>query len=125
MDHIVLGQTGIFLIETKNWSKDSMENQNFFSPVKQIRRSNFAMFIILNQAIQKNKIDYFGREGEDKKISPRNILLFMNHKPFEEFQFVKLLSINEIRSYVTYGNVIFSEDEIKTLAEYINRINEV
>lgn len=49
----------------------------------------------------------------------------MNHKPFEEFQFVKLLSINEIRSYVTYGNVIFSEDEIKTLAEYINRINEV
>lgn len=124
IDHIVLGPTGLFFIETKNWSQDSIENQDFFSPVKQIRRSNYAMFCVLNQAIQKNELDYFTGGWGDKKISPRNLLLFMNHKPPKEFQFVKILSINEIRSYITYGDVIFSEDEVETLTDYINKINQ-
>lgn len=37
-DHIVVGPTGVFLIETKNWSQESIKNENLYSPVDQIKR---------------------------------------------------------------------------------------
>ena len=87
IDHIVIGPTGIYLIETKNWSKDSMENPDLFSPVKQLCRHNFAMRVIL-KAIKRKSIGSFLGHWGAKKISPKNILLVMNHKPQHEFQFV-------------------------------------
>ena len=71
IDHLVIGPTGIFLIETKHWSKTSQENRNFFSPIRQLKRSNFALFVKLNQAIEKGSIGAFGHHWGLKQISPR------------------------------------------------------
>ncbi|MEI6597336.1 MAG: nuclease-related domain-containing protein, partial [bacterium] len=92
IDHIVVGPTGIYLVETKNWSQDSAENRDLFSPVKQLRRSSFAMFVLLNQAIDNGKLSVFNQNWGEQKISPKNIILFINHKPVKEFQYVKILS---------------------------------
>lgn len=119
IDHIVVGPTGIYIIETKNWSQASVESLDLFSPVKQLRRSNFAMFVLLNQAVEDNVLSDFNKNWGGQKISPKNIILLMNHKPIEEFQYVKILSIEEVNGYITYGSNIFSKTEIDSLVEYL------
>ena len=40
IDHILVAPSGVFLIETKNWSEKSLENLSLRSPVEQIKRSS-------------------------------------------------------------------------------------
>ena len=120
IDHIVIGPTGIYLVETKNWSKDSVESRDLFSPVKQLSRHSFAMFVLLNDAVRSGGMwRVFSGNWGDRKISPRNIILLMNHKPREEYQHVKILTLQEIVRYISYGTPIFNETEVATLSDYI------
>ena len=61
----------------------------------------------------------FSGNWGDRKISPRNIILLMNHKPREEYQHVKILTLQEIVRYISYGSPIFSETEVAALTDYI------
>jgi hypothetical protein len=40
IDHILVAPSGVFLIETKNWSIESLQNPNLRSPVYQVKRTN-------------------------------------------------------------------------------------
>ena len=53
IDHVVVGPTGIFLIETKNWSAQTLRNARF-TPHKQIERAGYIFFI--------HMVDYFKRK---------------------------------------------------------------
>ncbi len=117
IDHVVVGPTGLYLVETKNWSKDSMENVKLFSPIKQLKRSSFAIFLLLNQAVRRGDIDDFSNHWGDKKISPKNVLCLINHKPNQEFQYVKILSENQIAHYVGNQRQVFSQQGVQSLAE--------
>jgi hypothetical protein len=48
IDHLLISPAGIFLIETKNWSKESLKNINLRSPVAQIKRTNYALYKLLS-----------------------------------------------------------------------------
>ncbi len=117
IDHVVVGPTGLYLVETKNWSRDSMENPELFSPIKQLKRSNFAIFVLLNQAVERGDIDNFSTHWGNKKISPKNILCLMNRRPNQEFQYVRTLSEHQIASYVRNQRSAFSQNEVESLAE--------
>ena len=117
IDHVVVGPTGLYLVETKNWSKDSMENVELFSPIKQLKRNSFAIFVLLNQAVERRHIDNFSHHWGPPKISPKSILCLINHKPNQEFQYVKTLSDNQIAYYVKNQGQAFSQKEVKSLAE--------
>ncbi len=117
IDHVVVGPTGLYLVETKNWSKDSMENVELFSPIKQLKRSNFAIFVLLNRGVERGDIDNFSNHWGDKKISPKNVLCLINHKPNQEFQYVKMLSENQVADYVGNQRQAFSQKEVKSLTD--------
>ena len=117
IDHVVVGPTGLYLVETKNWSKDSVENTELFSPIKQLKRNNFAIFRLLNQAVEKGEIDNFSSHWGDRRISPKNILCLINHRPHQEFQYVKTLSENQIAYYISNQRQAFSQKEVKSLAD--------
>ena len=117
IDHVVVGPTGLYLVETKNWSKDSVGNPELFSPIKQLKRYNFAIFVLLNQAVERGEIDNFSNHWGNKKVSPKNILCLINHKPNHEFPYVKTLSENQITHYVGNQRQAFSQEEVKSLAE--------
>ena len=119
IDHVVVGPTGLYLVETKNWSRDSVENTELFSPIKQLKRNNFAIFVLLNQAVERGEIDNFSNHWGNKKISPKNILCLLNHRPNQEFQYVKTLSENQITYYVKNQGQTFSEIEVDSLAEHL------
>lgn len=117
IDHVVIGPTGLYLVETKNWSRDSVENTELFSPIKQLKRNNFAMFVLLNQAVERGEIDNFSNHWGEKKISPRNILCLINHRPNQEFQYVRTLSENQVTQYVRNQRQTFSQIEVNSLTE--------
>lgn len=117
IDHVVVGPTGLYLVETKNWSRDSMENPELFSPIKQLKRSNFAIFVLLNQAVERGEIDNFSDHWGDRRISPKNILCLMNRRPNQEFQYVTTLSERQITHYVKNQRQTFSQIEVNFLAE--------
>jgi Nuclease-related domain len=121
VDHLLICSSGVFLLETKNWSKQSLKNLDLRSPVEQILRTNYALFILLNSESRFNKISLARHHWGSKKIPIRNVIIMTNEKPKEEFKHVKVLSVNELNGYVKYFDQIFNEAEVKTIFEYLNR----
>ena len=126
IDHILVSPSGIFLIETKNWSEESLNNLSLRSPVEQIKRTNFALFKILSEEITNHtNLNLYQHHWGDKKIPIRNLIVLTNLKPKEEFQYVKILTVNEILGYVNYFNPIFSSKETQEIAYYLRNLINV
>ncbi len=124
IDHILVAPSGIFLIETKNWSEKSLENLNLRSPVQQIRRTNFVLFMLLNNKMSSYHLRLDRHHWGDKKISMKNLIVMTKTKPQEEFQYVKVLTLNELLGYINYFKPTFSINETQKVADFILRINE-
>lgn len=120
IDHLLICQSGVFLLETKNWSKQSIKNLDLRSPVEQILRTSYALFVLLNS---ESKIGLARHHWGSKKIPIRNIIVMTNEKPKEEFKLVKVLSLNELNGYIKYFDGIFSEAETENIFNYLN--NEI
>lgn len=123
IDHILVAPSGIFLIETKNWSEKSLENMNLRSPVQQIKRSNFVLFRLLNNEMSNYRLRLNKHHWGDKKISIRNLIVLTKTKPKDEFQHVKTLTVNELLGYINYFNPSFSSNETQGIADYLININ--
>lgn len=124
IDHVLIAPSGIFLIETKNWSEKSLENLSLRSPVQQIRRTSFALFKLLNNEIGNYHLHLNEHHWGDKKIPIKNLIVMTNTKPQEEFQYVKILTLSELLGYINYFKPIFSIDETQRIADFILRIND-
>lgn len=119
IDHLLVCQSGLFLIETKNWSRKSIENLDLRSPVKQILRTNFALFVLLNSDSNFDAFDLELHHWGSKKIPIRNVIVMTNAKPKEEFKHVKVLSLSELNGYVRYFDPVFSGEEVSGIFEYL------
>lgn len=119
VDHLVVGPTGIFIIETKYWSEKSISNDMLFSPVKQVKRAGFALFVILNDAIKSGHIMRLVNNWGERKISPKQTVVFLNSSPHAEFQYVKCLGIEKLNSYITYGKQEFTAEEVQAIVGYL------
>jgi hypothetical protein len=118
-DHLLITPSGLFLIETKNWSEESMNNLDLRSPVSQLKRTSYALFTLLNSDASFLNHHHWGK----KKIPIKNLLVLMNRKPQEEFQFVKVLTLNQLLGYIKYFPPLFTAVEIERIAEELIRIS--
>jgi hypothetical protein len=121
IDHLLVCKSGIFLLETKNWSKSSIENLDLRSPVKQIRRTSFALFVLLNSGSRHNNIKLDRHHWGTKKIPIKNVVVMINEKPKAEFRHVKIISLKELNGYIQYFDKTFSDDEVKSIFEDLKR----
>lgn len=119
IDHILIAPSGIFLIETKNWSEKSLNNLNLHSPVHQVKRASFVLFKVLMEGISEHKLQLSQHHWGDKKIPIRNLIVLINLKPKEEFQYVKILTLHELIGYIKYFESIFSSSETEEIAKYL------
>lgn len=124
IDHVLVAPSGIFLIETKNWSEKSLESLSLRSPVQQVRRTNFTLFKLLNNEMRNYHLRLDRHHWGDKKISIKNLIVMTNTKPKEEFHHVKILTLNELLGYINYFKPIFSGNETQRIADFILCINE-
>ena len=118
VDHLLVSEAGIFILETKNWGKQSLKSIDLRSPVKQIRRSSYALFVLLNSRSRHN-INLESHHWGRKQIPIKNLIVMTGAKPKEEFNHVKVLSLKELNGYVTYFEPVFSGDEIESLCDYL------
>lgn len=124
IDHLLVSQSGLFIIETKNWSQHSINNIDLRSPVKQITRANYALFCMLN-GNSNDKIGVSGHHWGSIKIPIRNIIVMTNAKPHEDFKHVKVLSLNDLNNYITYFDPIFSPAEVENIATNLKKYCDV
>ena len=124
IDHLVVGPTGIYLIETKNWSRDSIENLDLLSTIKQLHRHSFAMFVLLNQAIEEGGIRDLTNHWGSMKISPRNIVCMINSKPAHKFQYVTVLTLGEIANYILRQEQKYTQEALEGIVSYLKKIEK-
>jgi len=122
IDHLLVTNSGIFIIETKNWSKKSIESLDFRSPVKQIRRTSYALFVILNSDTKQRGINFRRHHWGDKQLPLRNIVVMINEKPKEKFKYVQVKTLNELNRYITYFEQIFDDSEVESISKHLKRI---
>jgi len=119
IDHLLISQAGIFLIETKNWSEKSVQDYDLRSPVMQVQRASYALFVLLNSDSKHNKIRLQEHHWGSKKIPIKNIIAMTNSKPKEEFKHVKVLTLNDLCGYIDYFDEIFSQSEVEHIFEHL------
>lgn len=112
-DHVVVGPSGVFLIETKNWSKSTLENNESFGPFEQVKRTNFALFYHLNWRSK----GIFSFLSSPKKVSVRSILLMTNTTTDKKDPFVKVLSITGLNGYISWFSPTLTEKEVRRIVE--------
>jgi len=54
IDHIVVGPTGLFLLETKNWTRSNMQNKSY-DLIHQVNRANLALWYHLKDNYWRNE----------------------------------------------------------------------
>ena len=116
LDHLLVSQAGIFILETKNWSKKSINSFDLRSPVDQIIRTNYALFVVANNKIRLDK-HHWGT----KQIPIRSIIVMIHAKPKEEFKYVKVKLLKELNSYIEYFDPILSKSEVESVANSLLR----
>lgn len=117
LDHIVIGPSGVYLIETKYWNEKSIRSNELFSPIKQVKRGGFALFIIINDLVKNTRL--FSNNWGTTKVTVSNILLLMNSTTNEQFQYVKVLTEDNFIDYIIRRPEILKEEQIKFL---VNRL---
>ncbi len=122
IDHLLVTRAGVFNIETKNWSKDSLARYDLRSPVEQIQRASFALFIVLNGKKSEGSRYLQHHHWGDKKLPVRNIIAMINHRPREKFKFVSIKNLKELNNYINYFEPILNDTEVKNIAEHLKKI---
>ncbi len=122
IDHILVGPSGVFIIETKNWSEQFIENSYFRSPIQQIKRTSYVLYRLLHY-LSDNK-GFLKKHGwGSRKVPLRNLIVFTNSKPQVQFDFVKMLSVFELNNYINYFKPVFTHLEVNSIAEYLLSLN--
>src|SRR5690606_38259062 len=105
-------------------SEKSLESLSLRSPVQQIKRTSFVLFKLLNNEMSNHHLRLDKHHWGEKKISIRNLIVLTNTKPKEEFQYVKILTLNELLGYINYFKPTFSSIETQRIADFLLRIND-
>ncbi len=112
IDHLLISKAGIFILETKNWSRESIQSSKLWSPVEQINRTSYALFVLISRENIKLKKHLW---GENKQIPIRSVVVMVNEKPRERFKFVKIKTLKELNSYIEYFDPVFNDNELNRI----------
>ena len=124
IDHLLITPAGIFVIETKNWSQQTLESSKHFSPALQVKRAGFALYTIIG-LLRPTSISFSNKyDWGDFKIPIRNIVLLTNNKPAASFDFVKMLHQNELIGHVKSFNPIITREQSLSIANFFLDISE-
>jgi hypothetical protein len=118
IDHLLISKSGIFILETKNWSKSSVNSIDLRSPVSQILRSNFALYVYISQNITLND-HHWGT----KNIPIKNVIVMIHSKPLTNFKFVNVKLLNELNDFINYFEPVFSDSELNKVTRKLSKAN--
>ena len=116
IDHLLISRAGIFIIETKNWSKSSVNTNSLRSPIKQIERANFALYIYISDNISLNEHHW----GE-QTIPIRNLIVMINNKPTGKFKYVAVKLLKELNDYLEYFEPVLTQSQLEKVTRQLTK----
>jgi hypothetical protein len=122
IDHLLITRAGLFVLETKNWSKASIEKLDLRSPVEQIQRSGFALYKLLHNSPEDLAVPLNSHHWGKRSIPIRNVVAMIHHKPPVAFQNVAVKTLNELNGYIEYFEPVMNADEVLQLADYLEEL---
>lgn len=118
IDHIVIGPTGLFFIETKFWN-ETMKQEEMRSVAQRVQSVEFVLKNILNQAAYKGELPPFRVNMVPVPISPIPMVLLINAKAPEQIESVSVQTIDSIRDAIVKKEPIFAPDAIACLTNFL------
>lgn len=106
IDHLVIGPSGVFVIEVKNWSDKFLSDGDFFDPYQQIKRHNYVCYTLLKRRFKTNVW---------------NIIACAGHIPTKpNNSHVKVLPIEQVNNYILWFKDIKHDNEtVQRIAHFI------
>jgi hypothetical protein len=108
IDHIVVGPSGVFVLEAKNWSQQFAESGSYFNPYKQVRRARYACQLALGRRLGHIKV--------------RNVIVSnaaLPPKPSDIY--VKILKPGHICGYILWFVPEVPSNEVAAAVEMLRR----
>ena len=106
IDHLLISKAGIFIIETKNWSKSSVNSLSLRSPIEQIERSNFALYVFLSE-----NITLYDHHWGEQRVPIRNLIVMIKNKPKGQFKYVSVKLLRELNDYIKYFEPVLTDNQ--------------
>lgn len=108
LDHVAIGPGGVFIIETKNWSRQFVEKGEFQNPYNQVARANFVCHKILKEA------------GAPSKI--RGIIATRTHLPEKpKKSYAKVLKPEDLTGYLLWYSQELTPADIEQVTSILSR----
>lgn len=106
LDHVAIGPGGVFIIETKNWSREFVEKGEFHNPYSQIERAKKLCGIILS------------KQGAPTKI--RGIISTRTHMPEKPSNSKSVIKkCEELTNYLLWFDQELTPSEIKRVTSIL------
>lgn len=110
IDHVVLSQFGVFIIETKRWSKEFTQMGVYHNPYDQVQRSSYLCYKLLKER--------FG------KVRVRSIIANQGTLPvLPADTYIKILRLSELLGYIQYFKKIEIDSETLSRISDFFRLN--
>lgn len=107
IDHVVVGPSGIFLIETKNWSAQTLARAKF-TPHMQIERAGYIFFI--------HMINKFRR-----RFPTYQIVATYRKLPEIAYKYVNQMTIRDIVNFILQKRDALTTTEIQKIVEWLRK----
>jgi|WetSurMetagenome_2_1015567.scaffolds.fasta_scaffold24985_5 hypothetical protein len=109
IDHVVIGPSGLYLLETKNWKRSNIRNKSDDLSY-QVNRANYALWHHLKDHYWKNEMP-----------SIRNVIVSMHGIPYGQKTdpYIAILSPDRLCNYITKPDTRLSEADIHKLIRLI------
>ncbi|WP_164888531.1 nuclease-related domain-containing protein [Methanosarcina sp. MSH10X1] len=124
IDHLVVGPTGVYIIEVKNWSYEYVQkvfNESSYTPYDQIQRSSYLIYRYLNSLKYGNtfqKIYFRLAKGE---IRVKSIIAVTGADiPYIKEKHTAVVRSNELSDYIKKGSQSLSSEEAREIAEKLS-----
>jgi Nuclease-related domain len=112
IDHVVLTPAGVFVVETKCWSRSFVESGDFYNPFEQVSRANYLCYDLLRESFGKMRV--------------RSIIACVGSLPDPpRDSYIKVVRPEGLTSYISgFRNVEFTSERFDELRNFFGyRVN--
>lgn len=124
IDHLVVGPTGIYVIEAKNWSYEYVQKvfrESSYTPYDQIQRSNYLTYRYLNNLKYGNILQKICFQFSKGEIKVKSIIAVTGADiPFIKEYHTPVMHSKELSNYIKRGVQILSPEEVCEIAEKLS-----
>jgi hypothetical protein len=106
IDHLVVGPTGIYLVETKCWGARFVAEGAFFNPFEQTERAGLLCHVLLKEAQLPAKVRQI--------VTP-----FASLPEPPQGSYTRVVAPDRLRRWIERGNAALRPDEVRVVAQYL------